>query len=142
MEGQLIDGKETKTPTHLTGTTVGMVSFIGYTPEVFFASIAGRILEHEPENVPALLMRANAYAHWKKAPELALADANRVLELDPDAVEAYEPRILALLDLGRLEEASASLAEAGRRLVALGSTDSVIDTAPRPDRHRAPAGGR
>jgi tetratricopeptide (TPR) repeat protein len=88
--------------------------------------ITGRILEHEPENVPALLMRANAYAHWKKAPELALADANRVLELDPHKVEAFEPRILALLDLGRFEEARETLAEAGRRLVELGTGDAVL----------------
>jgi sugar phosphate permease len=40
--------QETRTPAHLTGTTVGMVSFVGYTPEIFFASIAGRILDHAP----------------------------------------------------------------------------------------------
>jgi len=88
--------------------------------------ITGRILEREPENVTALLMRANAYAHWRKDPEHALADANRVLELDPDKVEAYEPRILALLDLGRLDEASESLAEAGRRLVELDASGRVL----------------
>jgi len=88
--------------------------------------ITGQILEREPENVSALLMRANAQAHWKKDPELALADADRVLELDPDRLEAYEPRILALLALDRLDEASASLAEAGRRLVELDATGSVL----------------
>jgi tetratricopeptide (TPR) repeat protein len=88
--------------------------------------VAGRILELEPENVPILLMRANAYAHWKKDPELALADANRVLELNPDRIEAFEPRILALLELGRLEEASAALAEAGRRLRELGTSEAVL----------------
>jgi nitrate/nitrite transporter NarK len=40
--------EETHTPAHLTGTTVGMVSFIGYTPDVFFAPIAGRILDASP----------------------------------------------------------------------------------------------
>jgi tetratricopeptide (TPR) repeat protein len=88
--------------------------------------ITGRILEREPENVWALLMRANAQAHWKKDPELALADANRVLELDPDKIEAFEPRILALLDLGRVEEASEELAQAGRRLVELGTSEDVL----------------
>ncbi|MBW2692823.1 MAG: hypothetical protein JRE57_09345, partial [Deltaproteobacteria bacterium] len=88
--------------------------------------ITGQILESEPENVSALLIRANAQAHWKKAPELALADANRVLELDPDQLEAYEPRILALLALDRLDEASESLAEAGRRLVELEATGAVL----------------
>jgi len=40
--------QESGTPAHLTGTTVGVVSFVGYTPEIFFASIAGRILDHAP----------------------------------------------------------------------------------------------
>jgi tetratricopeptide (TPR) repeat protein len=78
--------------------------------------ITGRILEHDPEETTALLLRASAYVHWKKDPEHALADANRVLELDPDRLEAFEPKILALVDLGRMEEASEALAEAGRRL--------------------------
>jgi sugar phosphate permease len=40
--------QESKTPRHLTGTTVGIVSFIGYTPDIFFAPIAGRILDNAP----------------------------------------------------------------------------------------------
>lgn len=40
--------QETTTPKHLTGTTVGLVSFIGYTPDVFFAPISGRILDAAP----------------------------------------------------------------------------------------------
>ena len=78
--------------------------------------VTGLILEKDPANVPALLMRANAQAYWKKAPEQALADADRVLALDPSRLEAYEPRILALVDLGRRKEAEEALAEAGRRL--------------------------
>ncbi len=40
--------QESNTPRHLTGTTVGIVSFIGYTPDIFFAPIAGRILDNAP----------------------------------------------------------------------------------------------
>jgi len=40
--------EETRTPRHLTGATVGAVSFIGYTPEIFFAPITGRILDQAP----------------------------------------------------------------------------------------------
>ena len=40
--------EETRTPKYLTGTTVGLVSVIGYTPDVFFAPIAGRILDASP----------------------------------------------------------------------------------------------
>jgi tetratricopeptide (TPR) repeat protein len=90
------------------------------------AEIVERILEREPENVLALLMRANAYAHSKRDPELALADAKRVLEIDPVRVEAFEARILALLQLGRHEEAGEVLAEAGRRLVELGTGGTAL----------------
>ena len=40
--------QETRTPPRLTGTTIGIMSFIGYTPEIFFVSIAGRILDASP----------------------------------------------------------------------------------------------
>jgi nitrate/nitrite transporter NarK len=40
--------EETRTPRRLTGATVGAVSFIGFTPEIFFAPITGRILDQSP----------------------------------------------------------------------------------------------
>ena len=40
--------EETRTPPRLTGTTVGMVSFIGFTPEIFFSPVTGRILDSAP----------------------------------------------------------------------------------------------
>ncbi len=40
--------QETKIPAKLTGTAVGLISLIGYTPDVFFNSIAGRILDANP----------------------------------------------------------------------------------------------
>jgi len=40
--------QETQTPRYITGAAVGMISLVGYTPEVFFASIAGRILDATP----------------------------------------------------------------------------------------------
>ena len=40
--------EENKTPLHVTGAAVGMVSLIGYTPDIFFAAIAGRILDANP----------------------------------------------------------------------------------------------
>ncbi len=39
---------QTRTPPNITGAAVGMVSFVGYTPEIFFAPIAGRILDASP----------------------------------------------------------------------------------------------
>ncbi|MCK5644385.1 MAG: MFS transporter [Gammaproteobacteria bacterium] len=40
--------QEIKTPKHLTGSTVGLVSLVGYTPDIFFAPITGRILDSAP----------------------------------------------------------------------------------------------
>jgi len=40
--------EETKTPKHLTGTSVAVIAFVGYTPEAFFGPITGRILDANP----------------------------------------------------------------------------------------------
>lgn len=40
--------QETRTPRHVTGAAVGMISFVGFTPEVYFAWIAGVILDASP----------------------------------------------------------------------------------------------
>lgn len=40
--------EETQTPKYLTGAAIGMISLVGYTPEIFFAPIAGRILDANP----------------------------------------------------------------------------------------------
>jgi tetratricopeptide (TPR) repeat protein len=73
------------------------------------------VLERD-RNVEALVGRANAEAYWRKDPESALADVKRILELDPDSIDALKPKILALLTLQRSDEARAAFAELGRRL--------------------------
>ncbi len=40
--------EETKTPKHLTGASVAVIAFVGYTPEIFFGPITGRILDANP----------------------------------------------------------------------------------------------
>jgi len=40
--------QETRIPAGLTGTAVGLISLVGYTPDVFFAAIAGRLLDNSP----------------------------------------------------------------------------------------------
>ena len=40
--------QETRTPRHITGAAVGLISVVGYTPEIFFAPIAGRLLDADP----------------------------------------------------------------------------------------------
>ena len=39
---------EINTPKNITGTTIGIVSFVGFTPDIFFGSISGRILDANP----------------------------------------------------------------------------------------------
>jgi tetratricopeptide (TPR) repeat protein len=90
------------------------------------SKIASRILEQEPENLPALMLRAQANAHGKLDLELALSDVDRLLALEPDELSAYEPRIAALLALERRQEAREALAEAGRRLKDGGAAPGVI----------------
>jgi len=40
--------EETKIASNVTGTAVGLISVIGFTPDIFFAPIAGRILDASP----------------------------------------------------------------------------------------------
>ena len=40
--------EENRTPAQVTGAAVGIVSLVGFTPEIFFAPIAGRILDADP----------------------------------------------------------------------------------------------
>lgn len=40
--------EQTKISLHATGAAVGLISLIGYTPDIFFASITGRILDANP----------------------------------------------------------------------------------------------
>lgn len=40
--------EENRTPKSVTGAAVGMVSVIGFTPEIFFAPVTGRILDADP----------------------------------------------------------------------------------------------
>jgi len=40
--------EEMKLPAYFTGTAIGMVSVVGYLPDVFFAPLAGRILDGTP----------------------------------------------------------------------------------------------
>jgi len=40
--------EETRIPKHLTGASVAVIAFVGYTPEVFFGPVTGRILDADP----------------------------------------------------------------------------------------------
>lgn len=73
---------------------------------------ASRVLELEPDNQRALLIRGTARTHTRKDIdyELAVEDAERVLELDPGNIDALIARATALLALERTDEAGEALA--------------------------------
>jgi tetratricopeptide (TPR) repeat protein len=74
-----------------------------------------RVLEVEPESTQALVLRAYARAQSRRDYEGTLADAERALEIDPEQLEALVPRAVALLGLGRIEEAGVAIEELDRR---------------------------
>ncbi|MCP4039952.1 MAG: tetratricopeptide repeat protein [bacterium] len=74
------------------------------------------VLEVEPDNISALLVRANAYTHSRMYHEEALADVERILELAPDNYEVMEPKILALIGLERIDEVAKAIEELGRMI--------------------------
>ena len=41
--------EETNVPLHLTGTTAGLVCLLGFTPDIFFYPLAGRIIDNSPD---------------------------------------------------------------------------------------------
>lgn len=74
------------------------------------------ILEKEPEHIDALRLRSHARLRSRRNYEGALEDAERVIELDEQSIDMQGPRVVALLGLGRVEEAGElleELAEAG-----------------------------
>jgi tetratricopeptide (TPR) repeat protein len=74
-----------------------------------------RILEAEPDQPAALLLRASARIASRIDYEGALSDSDRVLEADPDSFEALTNRAVALLGLQRIDEAAVAIEELERR---------------------------
>ena len=88
-------------------------------------SIFEEILEVDPEDIDVRLLRANACAESPRHTEEALAEVDRILEISPDEVRAYKPRVLAYLGLDQPEEAKLVLEELGVRLEELESGDEM-----------------
>ena len=70
---------------------------------------ATQVLDVEPDNVDALMIRSNAYAHSRMNHEAALEDVDRILELDPDNMQVLEAKTLALLGLERIDEVAEAM---------------------------------
>jgi tetratricopeptide (TPR) repeat protein len=72
--------------------------------------VCERLLEREPDQSTAILMRAQAHAGLGD-PEKAVADARLVIELEPSAYPARHVLTTALVDLEQYDEAETNLME-------------------------------
>jgi tetratricopeptide (TPR) repeat protein len=77
--------------------------------------IIDEILELEPENIPALVLRIQAYQGTGRN-EDALVDIERVLELDPDNLPVLVPRVTALIATDQIDEAEQAIEDAREKL--------------------------
>jgi len=74
--------------------------------------VADAILEHSPGLVDGLQLRASAAIMSRKAYDRALEDAEQIMDLEPDHPDAGVLRAVALLGLGRTEEAETQIHDA------------------------------
>ena len=80
--------EENKTPPYLTGSVTGMVSFVGYTPEIFFAPITGRILDASP----GLVGHQNYFLFLAAVMAVAIVVVIGLLKLQRSKLESRWPR--------------------------------------------------
>ena len=85
--------------------------------------VIGEILEREPENIAAIVLRIQAYQATSRN-EDALVDIERVLELEPNNGAVLVPRVTALIATEQIEEAEKAIEDA-RELI--DSTDGEVD---------------
>lgn len=76
-----------------------------------------RVLEQEPDNVEALVLRARARVAARREFESALEDAERIVALDPDQIDGLVLRAVALLLLERADEAEKALEDLEGRAI-------------------------
>ena len=84
----------------------GAYSVRGYEDAI---ALTTTILEDFPEHVPALLLRAEAGLDARLGYEAPLEDAERVLDVSPENEQALRLKIVALLNLEEIDEASVAM---------------------------------
>ncbi len=77
--------------------------------------VIDEILEREPDNIAAVLLRIQAYQATGRNDD-ALADIARIREIDPDNVPVMVPRITALIATDQIDEAEKAIEEANEWL--------------------------
>ncbi len=85
------------------------------------------ILELEPENISAFILRIKAYQAVGRHDD-ALVEIERVLELDPDNVRVLVPRVTALISTEQIEEAEKAIEDAQNQLDAIAIEDPSFAT--------------
>ena len=85
-----------------------------------------RILENHPDLVAALMKRGEALSNGNFDDDAALADFDRVLELEPPNFRAQVLRISSLIELERIEEAGEEIEEIEKRGKELSAGDATL----------------
>jgi len=86
--------------------------------------IIDEVLELEPDNIPALVLRIEAYQATSRHDD-ALTTIERVLELHPENVPVLVPRVTSLIATQQIEEAEKAIEDARVRI---DNTDEDVDS--------------
>jgi tetratricopeptide (TPR) repeat protein len=86
--------------------------------------VLDQVLEVEPENYEARLLQASAQVDSRLYPEAALETAEILRDLRPDAFDFEKPKVLALIQLDRIDEVAEELDTIGERIEEGESDDS------------------
>lgn len=79
-------------------------------PEAAIA-LASKVLQRNPRSVEALRLQGDIHMYMKSAPDLALADYRKALEIDPNATPAHLAILSILMAQGKPDEAEKQLAQ-------------------------------
>ncbi|MFP6654158.1 MAG: tetratricopeptide repeat protein [Myxococcota bacterium] len=104
---------------------IAHVEQLGGNAENAATTYAG-ILALHPDNMDVRIKRANVLARAPRLLHEALAEVDRILEIDPKQLSAFKPRILAYLGLNQPEDAARVLEELGTRIEAEQPEDNPI----------------
>ena len=80
------------------------------------ADLYAEILEKNPDNMYVRVQRANTCARSPRLTEEALAEVDRILEISPDEIGAYKPRIIAYLGMNMPDEAEQAMEDLATRI--------------------------
>jgi putative PEP-CTERM system TPR-repeat lipoprotein len=74
-------------------------------------ALADKVLQRNPRSVEALRLKGDVHMYMKSAPDLALADYRKALEIDPNATPAHLAILSILMSQNKADEADKQLAQ-------------------------------